>query len=78
MVPVFFKRYSNLNNRERTVGRIHNSERRQNFPGIRGTATLGKLLHEFLNFSLDGGLAVGLCDVDVDFCDIRVVHQRRL
>lgn len=60
------------------MGRVHNSERRQNFPGIRGTATLGKLLYELLHFSLDRGLAVGLCDVDVDFCDIRVVHQRRL
>lgn len=60
------------------MGRVHNSERWQNFPGIRRTATLGKLLYELLHFSLDRGLAVGLCDVDVDFCDIRVVHQRRL
>lgn len=60
------------------MGWVHNSERRQNFPRICGTATLGELLHELLNLSLDGGLAVGLCNVDVDFCDVRVVHQRRL
>lgn len=60
------------------MGWVHYPERRQNFPRICGTATLGELLHELLHLSLDGGLAVGLRDVDVNFCDIMVVHQRRL